>query len=64
MPDTSARPASFRELNLPAPLLQALDDVGYETPTPIQSQAIAQALNQDYLASKRSSWLANAIFSA
>ncbi|MDC0238006.1 DEAD/DEAH box helicase, partial [Gammaproteobacteria bacterium] len=31
---------SFRDLNLPAPLLAALDEVGYETPTPIQSRAI------------------------
>jgi ATP-dependent RNA helicase DeaD len=31
---------AFRDLNLAEPLLRALDDVGYETPTPIQSQAI------------------------
>ena len=36
--------ASFRELNLPAAILQALDDVGYEMPTPIQSQAIPHLL--------------------
>ena len=36
---------SFRELNLPAPLLAALDAVGYETPTPIQAQTIPQLLN-------------------
>ncbi|MDH5303697.1 MAG: DEAD/DEAH box helicase [Gammaproteobacteria bacterium] len=30
----------FRDLKLPQPLLQALEDSGYETPTPIQSQAI------------------------
>ena len=31
---------NFKELNLIKPLLQALDDQGYETPTPIQAQAI------------------------
>lgn len=35
---------SFRDLKLPQPLLQALDDSGYETPTPIQSQAIPHLL--------------------
>jgi len=30
----------FESLNLPAPLLRALSDVGYETPTPIQAEAI------------------------
>ncbi len=30
----------FEALNLPATLLRALSDVGYETPTPIQSEAI------------------------
>ena len=35
---------SFRDLNLPAPLLQALDEVGYETPTPIQAEAIPYLL--------------------
>lgn len=35
---------SFRELKLAAPLIQVLDEVGYETPTPIQSQAIPQLL--------------------
>ncbi len=30
----------FETLNLPAPLLRALSDVGYETPTPIQTEAI------------------------
>jgi ATP-dependent RNA helicase DeaD len=32
--------STFRDLNLPAPLLAALDEVGYETPSPIQAQAI------------------------
>jgi len=35
---------SFRDLKLPAPLLKVLDEIGYETPTPIQSQAIPQLL--------------------
>jgi ATP-dependent RNA helicase DeaD len=34
----------FRDLNLPAPLLTALDEVGYETPSPIQAQAIPHLL--------------------
>ncbi|MGB5338138.1 MAG: DEAD/DEAH box helicase, partial [Gammaproteobacteria bacterium] len=35
---------SFSDLNLPAPLLTVLDEVGYETPTPIQAQAIPHLL--------------------
>ncbi|MCU7894730.1 MAG: DEAD/DEAH box helicase [Candidatus Thiodiazotropha sp. (ex Lucinoma aequizonata)] len=35
---------SFRDLNLPKPLLTALDEVGYETPTPIQAQTIPYLL--------------------
>ncbi|QNA90246.1 DEAD/DEAH box helicase [Massilia sp. Dwa41.01b] len=31
---------SFSDLNLPAPLLKALKDVGYETPSPIQAATI------------------------
>ena len=34
----------FRDLNLSAPLLKALDEIGYETPTPIQVQAIPHLL--------------------
>jgi len=34
----------FHEMNLPAPLLAALEEVGYETPTPIQIQAIPHLL--------------------
>lgn len=30
----------FTELDLPAPLMRAIQDVGYENPTPIQSQTI------------------------
>ncbi len=37
--DVSALP-SFRDLALIEPLLKALDDVGYETPSPIQAQVI------------------------
>jgi len=40
----SSSSASFRELNLSAPITKALDDVGYEMPTPIQSQAIPHLL--------------------
>jgi len=36
--------SSFRDLDLPAPLLATLDEVGYETPTPIQAQAIPRLL--------------------
>ena len=35
---------TFRDLNLPAPLQAALDDVGYEVPTPIQVEAIPHLL--------------------
>lgn len=37
--DVSTLP-SFRDLALAEPLLKALDDVGYETPSPIQAQVI------------------------
>jgi ATP-dependent RNA helicase DeaD len=36
----SPPPPSFVDLGLSAPIVQALDEVGYETPTPIQQQAI------------------------
>jgi len=36
---------TFKELNLIAPLLQALQAEGYETPTPIQQQAIPPILS-------------------
>ena len=35
---------SFKDLALPSPLLQALDDAGYETPTPIQAKTIPPIL--------------------
>ncbi|MFK8054105.1 MAG: DEAD/DEAH box helicase [Woeseiaceae bacterium] len=38
--DTKAEPMSFRDLKLSEPLIQALDDIGYESPTPIQQQSI------------------------
>ncbi|MFK8017550.1 MAG: DEAD/DEAH box helicase [Gammaproteobacteria bacterium] len=42
--DADPKIGLFRDLNLPAPIMQALDDVGYERPTPIQSQAIPHLL--------------------
>ena len=36
--------SSFAELNLPAPLQQALNDVGYETPSAIQAETIPHLL--------------------
>jgi ATP-dependent RNA helicase DeaD len=44
MSDTSSSVPSFRDLKLPAPLLTALDEVGYETPSPIQAQTIPHLL--------------------
>ena len=35
----------FSELNLPAPLLRAVEDLGFETPTDIQAQALPHLLN-------------------
>jgi ATP-dependent RNA helicase DeaD len=41
---------TFKDLNLPAELLQALEKVGYETPTPIQAQCIPLIMSgQDLL---------------
>ena len=37
-------PLRFADLDLPAPLLSALADVGYETPSPIQAACIPQLL--------------------
>ena len=48
----SAAPAepTFSDLGLPEPLLQALNEVGYETPSPIQAQTIPPLLQgQDVL---------------
>jgi ATP-dependent RNA helicase DeaD len=45
MSDTPDTPEStFTDLGLPAALLKALDDVGYETPSPIQAQTIPPLL--------------------
>jgi ATP-dependent RNA helicase DeaD len=40
MPSAEQPVSSFRALKLSPPLLAALDEVGYESPTPIQSRAI------------------------
>ena len=39
-PDDHAEPAGFAALGLPAGILQALDEVGYETPSAIQAETI------------------------
>ena len=44
MSDAVASVPSFRDLKLPVPLLSVLDEVGYESPTPIQAQAIPHLL--------------------
>ena len=45
MTDTlAASETNFGDLKLPAPLLKALHDVGYEAPSPIQSQTIPPLL--------------------
>ena len=44
MSDVNSPVTSFRDLKLPALLLSALDEVGYETPSPIQAQAIPHLL--------------------
>ncbi|MEW8509014.1 MAG: DEAD/DEAH box helicase [Candidatus Thiodiazotropha sp.] len=44
MPVTDSTQSSFLDLNLPKYLLKALDEVGYETPSPIQSQTIPHLL--------------------
>ena len=38
--DATSGTTSFRDLKLSEPLIRVLDEIGYETPTPIQSQAI------------------------
>ncbi len=45
MPDTKTSLTSFRALKLAKPLLGVLDELGYETPTPIQAQAIPPLLD-------------------
>jgi ATP-dependent RNA helicase DeaD len=44
MSDETLPQTGFQEFNLIKPVLKALDDVGYETPTPIQSQIIPLVL--------------------
>jgi ATP-dependent RNA helicase DeaD len=44
MSDETPPRMSFQEFDLIKPVLKALDDVGYETPTPIQSQIIPLVL--------------------
>jgi ATP-dependent RNA helicase DeaD len=47
---SSPTPATFRDLRIAEPLIAALDEIGYETPTPIQAQAIPPLINgQDLL---------------
>jgi ATP-dependent RNA helicase DeaD len=43
-PTPAVPETSFADLGLPAPLLKALNDVGYETPSPIQAQTIPPLL--------------------
>ncbi|MDH5592093.1 MAG: DEAD/DEAH box helicase, partial [Gammaproteobacteria bacterium] len=45
MSDTEQTPAiSFSELGLAAPILKAVNEAGYETPSPIQAQSIIPLL--------------------
>jgi ATP-dependent RNA helicase DeaD len=44
MSESAQTNVRFRDLDLAPPLLTALDEVGYETPTPIQAQAIPHLL--------------------
>jgi len=44
MSESDTPTLSFRDLNLPADLLTALDRVGYETPSPIQAETIPPLL--------------------
>ncbi len=46
MSKSDAKPgtSSFRDLGLSEPLIRVLDEIGYETPTPIQNQAIPHLL--------------------
>lgn len=45
MPSEPAEPGiRFRDLELPEALLRALDEVGYETPSPVQAQTIPHLL--------------------
>jgi ATP-dependent RNA helicase DeaD len=44
MTDDTAAPTGFDALDLPAPLLRVLGELGYETPSPIQAQTIPHLL--------------------
>ena len=44
MSDSTPDIARFSDLGLPASVMKAVDDVGYETPSPIQAQAIPHLL--------------------
>ena len=44
MSDTETTTPSFTELGLKGPVLDAVHDAGYTTPTPIQAEAIPLAL--------------------
>ncbi|NOX75631.1 MAG: DEAD/DEAH box helicase [Gammaproteobacteria bacterium] len=44
MPDVTPTVPSFSELKLPTSLLTVLDELGYETPSPIQAQTIPHLL--------------------
>ena len=44
MSDTAPAAPQFADLGLPAPLLDALNSLGYETPSPIQAEAIPTLL--------------------
>ena len=46
VPANEAVTISFKDLGLAPKILKALDDLGYETPTPIQARAIPAALEQ------------------
>ncbi len=44
-PDAKPGATSFRDLKLSEPLIRVLDEIGYETPTPIQKQSIPHMMN-------------------
>ncbi len=46
IPADEAVTVSFKDLGIAPKILKALDDLGYETPTPIQARAIPAALQQ------------------
>ncbi len=43
--EDQTQPVSFKDLRLSEPVLQALDELGYENPSPIQAQAIPELLD-------------------